>query len=339
MKYLRKFDTQGEYDNYLSSPEFVRPNVSLVGDKVYYHAEDMKLLPLFVEAIEPLTVSFSVNPIEYSLDNRTWRILPVGESTPTIGARKRVYFRASGLTASSVDGIGTFSTTGKFNVGGNIMSMAYGADFGGKVELYQNYQFYIMFRYALIVDARNLCLPATLLSDDCYRGLFQYCYDLVYAPELPAMNLSNSCYRGTFYQCTSLVNAPNLPATNIADYCYNVTFYGCINLKNGPAILPATTLKQYCYAGTFEGCVNLENAPILPAQTLVSRCYNVLFKDCAKIQYIKAMFLTTPQVEYTNAWVYGVASGGVFVKNSKATWNVQGTHGIPSGWTIELADE
>jgi hypothetical protein len=41
----------------------------------------------------------------------------------------------------------------------------------------------------------------------------------------------------------------------------------------------------------------------------------------------------------TGNWVKGVASSGVFVKNSKATWNVNGDHGIPNGWTIETADE
>ena len=42
---------------------------------------------------------------------------------------------------------------------------------------------------------------------------------------------------------------------------------------------------------------------------------------------------------YTNNWVNGVASTGTFVKNSAATWDVTGTNGIPTGWTVETANE
>ena len=295
MRYLRKFNTQEEYDSYLLSPEFVAPNVSLVGDKVYYHTADMKLLPLFVEAIEPLTVSFSVNPIEYSLDNRTWQTLPVGASTPTIEAGRKVYFRASGLTATSADGIGTFSTTGMFNVGGNIMSMAYGADFKDKTEITTNYAFFRLFRRTTVVDASML--------------------------QLPAMSLSNSCYEATFAGCANLAKAPTqLPALVLAKRCYTSMYYGCSNLEVG-SDLPATDLTNMTY------------------------CYNSMYTDCSKLRYLKAMILTPiPNNDnyygaQTGNWLKGVASSGMFVKNSKATWNVRGEHGIPSGWTIELADE
>ena len=46
------------------------------------------------------------------------------------------------------------------------------------------------------------------------------------------------------------------------------------------------------------------------------------------------MFTTTPDSNYTNKWVSGVASSGTFVKNSAATWNVTGVDGIPTGWTV-----
>lgn len=295
MKYLRKFNTQGEYDNYLLSTEFVLPNVCLAGDKVYYHTADMKLLPLFVEAIEPLTVSFSVNPIEYSLDNRTWQTLSVGASTPTIGAGKRVYFRASGLTATSADGVGTFSTTGMFNVGGNIMSMAYGADFKDKTEISTNYAFFRLFRLTTVVDASMLQLPAMSLSDSCYEAMFA----------------------------------------------------GCTNLEKVPTRLPALLLAKRCYASMYWGCSNLEVGSDLPATDLTGTtfCYNSMYTNCSKLRYLKAMILTPPPNNVstygaqTGNWLKDVASSGVFVKNSEATWNVRGEHGIPNGWTIETADE
>jgi len=60
-----------------------------------------------------------------------------------------------------------------------------------------------------------------------------------------------------------------------------------------------------------------------------------MFYGCTNLNYIKAMFTTTPSIAYTNGWVNGVSTTGTFVKNSAATWNVTGVNGIPTGWTIE----
>jgi hypothetical protein len=62
-----------------------------------------------------------------------------------------------------------------------------------------------------------------------------------------------------------------------------------------------------------------------------------MFQGCTSLNYIKAMFTTLPSQTYTYSWVSGVSSTGTFVKNSAATWNVRGAHGIPNGWTIETA--
>ena len=64
-----------------------------------------------------------------------------------------------------------------------------------------------------------------------------------------------------------------------------------------------------------------------------------MFNGCTSLNYIKAMFTTTPNTTYTNNWVGGVAANGTFVKNSAATWTTTGDHGIPTGWTVETASE
>ena len=87
----------------------------------------------------------------------------------------------------------------------------------------------------------------------------------------------------------------------------------------------------------FYGCTALITAPQLPATTLENNCYNAMFNGCSKLNYIKAMFTTTPSNTYTQNWVNGVASTGTFVKNSTATWNVTGVNGIPTNWTVETA--
>lgn len=62
-----------------------------------------------------------------------------------------------------------------------------------------------------------------------------------------------------------------------------------------------------------------------------------MFYKCSNLNYIKAMFTTTPSDSYTYNWVQGVASTGTFVKNAAAAWSVTGDNGIPTGWTIQTA--
>lgn len=179
-------------------------------------------------------------------------------------------------------------------------------------------------------------LPATTLANFCYSNMFSYCRTLTTAPQLPATTLAYHCYNNLFCGCTSLTIAPALPATTLKGSCYYYMFYGCTSLTTAPQ-LPATKLAEYCYKYMFQNCTSLTTAPALPAKTLVSECYDYMFNGCSKLNYIKAMFTTTPSSSYTNNWVSGVASSGTFVKNKNATWNVTGTYGIPSGWTVQTA--
>jgi hypothetical protein len=60
-----------------------------------------------------------------------------------------------------------------------------------------------------------------------------------------------------------------------------------------------------------------------------------MFNGCLKLNYIKAMFTTTPTSTYTANWVSGVAATGTFVKNASATWTNVGTYAVPTGWTVQ----
>ena len=321
MKYLKKYQTKSAYDADYYSGAIPFPHVALVAGEVFY-AEQFESVtdertPMYVEALEDLTVKFSRNAIQYSMNNSTWVDLPVDTATPTVSAGSKIYFRATGLTATSSSyGIGTFTISGKCNLGGNTMSLLHGADFIGQLYLTTNYTFCRLFYgQAKIINAKRLILPA--------------------------MSLRPYCYYYMFYNCASLEEAPELPATGLNPYCYNYMFYGCSNLKKAPA-LPALTLQNSCYASMFYNCTSLETAPVLPALTLVSNCYNSMFYNCSNLQYIKAMFASAPsQASSANSnWVYGVAAAGTFVKNAAATWeNTFGTSAIPVGWAVELAEE
>jgi hypothetical protein len=84
----------------------------------------------------------------------------------------------------------------------------------------------------------------------------------------------------------------------------------------------------------FSNCTSLTTAPELPATILAINCYNFMFDGCTNLNYIKAMFTTTPSISYTLNWVRGVSSTGTFIKNAEATWDVSGMNGIPTGWTV-----
>ena len=96
-------------------------------------------------------------------------------------------------------------------------------------------------------------------------------------------------------------------------------------------------IVPYCYQYMFYDCASLVTAPELPAITLANYCYQNMFNNCTSLNYIKAMFKTTPSSTYTGNWVSGVAATGTFVKNSAATWTTTGVNGIPNGWTVETA--
>lgn len=210
MKHLRKFNTQTERDEFMANtplPDY--PYVHYLADSKSVIYSDAEVdIPFYIENIEGLSLKFG-NSYEYSRDGVTWTS---GTSSTTISYTtpgERVYFRASGLTASSSAGIGAFTiSAGTCNIGGNLMSMLYGADYRGQTEITQGYAFYKMFDgETRIKSARFLALPATTLASSCYSNMFN--------------------------GCTSLVNAPALPATTISSnsYSYNYMFYGCTSLS------------------------------------------------------------------------------------------------------------
>ena len=181
-------------------------------------------------------------------------------------------------------------------------------------------------------------LPATNLASHCYSGMFSDCSGLQTAPELPSTNLVVGCYRSMFSGCSSLQTAPELPAIDLDNDCYSKMFSECTGLTQAPE-LPATILAGGCYDSMFSGCASLQTAPELPATILDQECYYKMFSGCYKLNYVEAMFETTPSDTYTWNWLAGVSSAGTFVKSKNATWDVTGPNGIPEGWTIQIQGE
>lgn len=245
MKYLKEFATQQEYEAYIANTNDL-PNVSLVDEN-----ESVKYTPtppdyskeyLTFVALEDGTFSISGNnSVDYSLDGgETWTTLASGGNTPTIHAGEKIMWKKINAKFRQNSGFGRFSSTGKYNVEGNAMSLKYGDNFIGKTNFgtvsYDNKQWlYGLFRGSTdLTSAENLVLPATTFIGDTYTysNMFNGCTSLVKAPKvLPATTLSDRCYDGMFKGCSSLTKAPDLPATTLANGCYYQMFQVCTILN------------------------------------------------------------------------------------------------------------
>ena len=289
-----------------------------LGEKVWPVDQPVEFGGLKFTALEAGTIGMEHNGtnatttkpyISYSKDGVNW--IEWDYTNITVVKDDFVYFKGvNNRISNSISDYSTFTSNGRFNASGNIMSLLYGDDYEGKLDLSG--------------------------KDYCFDKLFYDCYGLITSPELPATTLSSYCYSYMFYGCTSLKSAPALPATTLSSNCYDGMFWSCGKITTAPA-LPATTLSNSCYSNMFRQC-RITTAPELPATKLVSKCYDGMFMFCGYLNYIKANFTTKPSTSYTKDWLYGVEETGIFDANSSATWTTsisRGSSTVPAGWTIQ----
>lgn len=260
-EFIKKFNNHNAYTAFTQTADFVKPNVSLCvnENEVHYNPWTWADEYLTFVALESGTFTFTPqnsNVISYSTDNgTTWT---EGNSVEVNNGNKVMWKGTMTPSTSSPQGIGTFSSTGNFDIQGNIMSLLHGDNFKGQIDLTEkNYAFYRLFyNNTKVASAENLSLPATTLAEHCYDYMFSFCTNLTTAPALPATTLAEYCYKQMFRSCESLVNAPQLSTTTLANNCYQGMFSGCTSLVNAPE-LPATTLASSCYSSMFSGCTSL----------------------------------------------------------------------------------
>lgn len=324
-------------------------------------------------ALETCTFTFtnhgSGNNIQYSINGgSTWVSLASATASPSVSAGSKIMWKSTRTpgNANNNYGVGTFSSTGRFDVEGNAMSLLFGDDFIGKVSLSgKSGALGTLFEgCTTIVDASNMKLPATTTVANCYLRMFLNCSSLVSPPSLPATALVGAqCYYEMFRGCTALTVAPQLPATTLTSYCYYQMFMSCSSLvqvqEELPATtlqtqcyyhmydgcsallvapkLPATTLTSACYGGMFRNCTSLAAAPDLCALTLTTNCYSSMFTGCTNLNYIKCLATDISASNCTLSWMYQTKSGGTFVKNASMSDWPRNNNGIPSSWTVETA--
>ena len=317
MEHLHLFETQLNHDSLYEGDNYKEPwiaytldNASVTFNKPHDYSKDY----FTIEALEDGNVYFkylSFAPtanqryIEYSKDNgKTWTRTTNVDNTEVI-MTIHLLTGEKALVRGDNDAFGSreenileffgscFYSDIKFNVSGNIMSLLHCENFINTNVIEYDYTFFNLFydswgRYnnteadCIVVNAKNLILPATELTDYCYFNMFYDCTSLTTAPELPATTLATYCYTSMFYGCTSLTTAPELPATTLTDSCYSSMFSRCTSLMHAPALL-ATELAGSCYSSMFSGCETLTTAPELQAITLTYGCYFSMFQGCTSL--------------------------------------------------------
>lgn len=260
---------------------------------------------MYFEAIDATTYTFTkdyggaTGNLYYSTNKANWTQFSSGTATASFAAGSKVYIKGN-INRSTANGPGKFSSTGKFNVGGNLMSIF---DFG---EL-KTYACVSLFEGCSIVDASNLELPATTLKEHCYEYMFR--------------------------DCEYLTAAPTLPATTLAKYCYSMMFNGT-SITVAPE-LPATTLEQGCYFSMFQSCTALTTPPLLPAPVLAPICYRSMFINCTSLTYLVCLATDISASNCVLGILANIRTTGYFYKSpdiSASTW--ESTQETPTRWQI-----
>lgn len=249
---------------YLGSTEIAE--VWLGNVLIYPDTNDYSRQYLTFDILENGNIGYtmSTNTLEYSKNGgATWTNgspdtdIPVNAGDKVLVKFTNPVLYKKNNTFFTTNGVCKFYTDCSFNVYGNIMSLIYGDDFKGHVSFQpmqdnygntvdMNHLLNLFFGCSKLVSAENLVLPATILKDECYNGMFQSCTSLTTAPSvLPAAYVTSFSYSNMFKGCTSLTTAPELPATTLVNNCYSYMFNRCTSLNYIKAMFTTTPSTSY----------------------------------------------------------------------------------------------
>ena len=245
--------------------------------------EDRKLgVPLTLEAMEAgaqvtflnnaeLPVYFALNGGEriaiQSADEKTVTFEAAGDTVAFYGDNKS-YVRDVWNGDECETRYSNIACSAPCYLYGNIMSLVSSENFEREKTLEGDFAFASLFKNNANVKNKKdmpLLLPATALTDSCYKFMFCGCSGLTVAPRLPAEKLAEACYSNMFRGCKSLQSAPALPATELKAWCYSQMFLDCENLAYPPK-LPAKKFAEGCCARMFVGCASLAYKPQVPQE-------------------------------------------------------------------------
>ena len=265
--------------------------------------------------------------LSYSTDNgTTWTDLTLSGSRDfaTINAGDKILFKGTNdRLATAWNAYNRFNATKTFKVYGNAMSLLYGDNFVSNSEFKTDTNHNlcgIFYGTTTLVDASDLILPATTLTDSCYNGMFRNCSGLTAAPDLSA-------------------------PTTFGDQSFSSMFDCCVNMSQPPSIISGTTSylssvkRMFCMTrGNSAVQCQMTKSPLMiinfNGDSSVSKEYEV-FKGNANLTEIKCFWTNNSgSFESLANWVIYTADSGVtFYKRSTQSF-VSGVSGIKTGWTV-----
>lgn len=243
MRYLHKYYTRTEYEETIKT----YPDVSCIVDEdnfiIFNHVvpviHDYSLDYLTFTILTSGTIKWNsigsgqAKTISYSINDGEWTSITASDST-TFNVSTGDVVRFKGTNTSYAKDKNNYSGfeggTATFDIEGNIMSLIYGDNFESNNTLSGNYNFCSIFKLSNCVSAENLVLPATSLTNYCYRAMFSLCSSLTIAPQLPATTLATGVYWYMFEGC-NITTAPDLLATTLVNECYGNMFTKCSKLN------------------------------------------------------------------------------------------------------------
>lgn len=320
MKYIKKFDSNTQYNTFKESEEYIKPNLSSCELETEVHFDNVDnpndhiltfiaqrpnstialccfRIDILENTIEEEVTSNNFS-IEYSLNNSAWDNYDLNSVITLQNVGNNVKFRGLNDATTFLDeneNYGEyliFKMTGKIKAKGDVTSML--NEVGGNVDISDSEGTFVNLFSGCTALTKAPNLPSTSLSIYCYEKMFRGCTSLKSAPELPATALTERCYFEMFEGCTSLKTAPELPATTLADYCYQEMFKNCKSLTfdtieidgyiYSDFELPSEELSYGCYIRMFQGCKSLKHTPALSSTTLSQECYYGMFSGCTSLE-------------------------------------------------------
>lgn len=236
MEYIRKFESQEEYEIYRRRLISLLDNsVSLAGSTLKYY--NTKAL-FYVEAIDDIVLNLT--DLWYSFDGATWTKMTTNISVP---AGTRIYLKPQNYI-SSAPGTYIKVTEGTYNIGGSFLNGSgdggtwSGDCFAGETGL---------------ISAENLILSGTKYYEankkSTNQGLFEGCTNLIKAPKV--------IFNAEYYYGPVRLNLSQM-------------FKGCTSLEEAPTILVERlyssqigTSTELTLTSAFNGCSNLNKVELL----------------------------------------------------------------------------
>ena len=191
--------------------------------------------------------------IEYTKDGgTTWTSITSSDNNSLNGINVLkgdiISFRGNNAAYAQDNNIGSQfdDRTSVTSICGNIMSLIDSTNFENLTQLTQPFALHALFKsFTKLINASNLSLPATTLTQSCYRGMFDGCTKLLYAPEFLASQLVQDCYRYIFNACSSLIYIKCLCDTTINSDTYTQKWTQGVKNTNECKFVKKSTTQIY----------------------------------------------------------------------------------------------